>query len=103
MIIGSHGVSHTLLSRLSYEKQKKELKESKKFLENITNKKCKTFCYPYGGKISYNNNTLNILKELDYEISYSVESRDITLKDLKNNKYELPRYDCNQFIISNPV
>jgi peptidoglycan/xylan/chitin deacetylase (PgdA/CDA1 family) len=103
MIIGSHGVSHTLLSRLSYEKQKKELKESKKFLENITNKKCKTFCYPYGGKISYNNNTLNILKELDYEISFSVESRDITLKDLKDNKYELPRYDCNQFIISNPV
>ena len=64
MIIGSHGESHTLLSRLTYREQFKELKNSKIFLEKITNKSIDTFCYPYGGKISYNDNTLKILKWL---------------------------------------
>ena len=98
MILGSHSVSHTLLSRLSFDEQKNELKESKEFLEDVTKKRCETFCFPYGGKISYNNDTLTILKNLGYKLSYTVDHRDITKEDLKNNPYELPRYDCNQFI-----
>ena len=97
MIIGSHSESHTLLSRLSYEKQFKEIKNSKIFLEKIINKDVKTFCYPYGGKISYNYNTLKILKKLKFKLAYSIEYRDISFKDIKNKPYELPRYDCNLF------
>ena len=97
MIIGSHSESHTLLSRLSYEKQFKEIKNSKTFLEKITNKNVDTFSYPYGGKISYNNNTLKILKKLKFKLAYSVDYRNITIKDLKNKPYELPRFDCNLF------
>jgi len=97
MIIGSHGESHTLLSRLSYRQQLKELKNSKIFLEKIINKNIDTFCYPYGGKVSYNDNTLKILKELKYKLAYSVEYRDISLRNIKKKPYELPRYDCNLF------
>ena len=97
MIIGSHSESHTLLSRLSYEKQFKEIKNSKTFLEKIINKNIDTFCYPYGGKISYNNNTLKILKKLKFKLAYSIDYRNITIKDLKNKPYELPRLDCNLF------
>ena len=97
MIIGSHSESHTLLSRLSYDKQFKEIKNSKTFLEKIINKNIDTFCYPYGGKISYNNNTLKILKKLKFKLAYSVDNRNITIKDLKNKPYELPRFDCNLF------
>ena len=97
MIIGSHSESHTLLSRLSYEKQFKEIKNSKIFLEKIINKDVKIFCYPYGGKISYNYNTLKILKKLKFKLAYSIEYRDISFKDIKNKPYELPRYDCNLF------
>ena len=97
MIIGSHSESHTLLSRLSYNKQFKEIKNSKTFLEKIINKNIDTFCYPYGGKISYNNNTLKILKKLKFKLAYSVDNRNITIKDLKNKPYELPRFDCNLF------
>ena len=50
MVIGSHSESHTLLSRLSYKQQYKEIKNSKTFLEEIINKKVETFCYPYGRK-----------------------------------------------------
>ena len=54
MIIGSHSDSHTLLTRLSYKGQLKEIKNSKTSLEKLINKKVEVFCYPYGGKISYN-------------------------------------------------
>ena len=97
MIIGCHSESHTLLSRLSYHEQFKEIMNSKIFLENIINKKVETFCYPYGRKVSYNKNTLQILKKLKFKLAYSVEHRDISPNDISNNPYELPRYDCNLF------
>jgi peptidoglycan/xylan/chitin deacetylase (PgdA/CDA1 family) len=97
MLIGSHSESHTLLSRLSYRKQFNEIKNSKTFLEKIINRNVDTFCYPYGGKISYNTNTIKILKKLKYKLAYSVEYRDITLTDIQKKPYELPRYDCNLF------
>lgn len=97
MVIGSHGESHTLLSRLSYREQFKELNNSKNFLEKIINRDIDNFCYPFGGKISYNKDTLKILKKLKYKFAYSVEHRDISLKDVLKKPYELPRYDCNLF------
>ena len=97
MIIGSHSESHTLLSRLSFKKQFEEIKNSKIFLEKIINKNIDTFCYPYGGKISYNKDTLKILKKLKFKLAYSVEYKDINFKDINNKPYELPRYDCNLF------
>ena len=97
MIIGSHSDSHTLLTRLSYKGQLKEIKNSKTSLEKLINKKVEVFCYPYGGKISYNKNTLDILKKLKFKLAYSVEYRDILKSDLEKNPFELPRYDCNLF------
>jgi len=97
MLIGSHGEDHALLSRLSYREQFKELNNSKIFLEKIINKSVDIFCYPYGGKISYNENTLKILKKLKYKLAFSVESRDISFEDTQQKPYELPRYDCNLF------
>jgi len=97
MIIGSHSESHILLSRLNKKKQFKEINNSKVFLEKIINKNIDIFCYPYGGKISYNLDTLKILKKLKFKLAYSVEPRDITIKDIKYQPYELPRYDCNLF------
>ena len=97
MFIGSHSENHILLSRLNYDQQLKDIKSSKSYLENILNEEINTFCYPYGGKISYNYNTLKILKLLKFKIAFSVEGREIKNKDLKNKPFELPRFDCNQF------
>ena len=97
MIIGCHSESHTLLSRLSYREQFKELSNSQIFLEKIINKSVDTFCHPFGRKTSYNDDTLKILKKLKYKLAYSVEYRDISFKDIQQKPYELPRYDCNLF------
>ena len=94
--IGSHGVSHTLLSRLDKNCQKKELYNSKKLLEELLSKNINSFCYPYGGQKSYNKNTLELLKEVNYHNAISVEKKDINKKAIKNNLFEIPRYDCNQ-------
>ena len=98
MVIGTHTESHTLLSSLSYKKQFLEIKNSKVFLENVVNKKVDTFCYPYGSKLSYNKNTITILKRLNFKLAYNTEPRDIDFKDLQKKYLQLPRYDCNQFI-----
>ena len=94
--IGSHGVSHTLLSRLDNENQKEELSSSKIFLEKLISQDINSFCYPYGGKLSYNEYTLKLLKELNYHNAISVDPRDINNETIENNLFEIPRYDCNQ-------
>ncbi len=97
MSIANHGHSHTLFSNLDKKSQAYEIKESKEIIDALTNDKTyNSFCYPYGGKQSYNKDTLQNLQEYKYKFAFSVESRDIESSDL-DIKYELPRYDCNKF------
>ncbi len=97
MIIGSHTHSHCLLSKLSYNKQEIEIKRSKSILEKIVKKKLEFFCYPHGGKDSYNNNTIKLLKKYKFKKSFTVIHGDSNFKKFKNDSFELPRYDCNLF------
>jgi peptidoglycan/xylan/chitin deacetylase (PgdA/CDA1 family) len=98
MIIGSHTVSHPVMSKLTKEEQEKEIVESFNFLEEITGGlTLRTFCYPYGGFYSFTEDTEKILEDNGCLFSFNVESRDIDGFDLKNRVHALPRYDCNQF------
>ena len=94
--IGSHGYSHTLLSRLSKNEQENEIKLSKEFLEKIINNEITSFCYPYGTKNSYTNETIKILEHFKYKNAVSVDPRDIIQSDI-NSKFELPRFDCKNY------
>ena len=96
MKIGCHSHSHNILSKMSKKNQLNEISKSKKFLENKIKKKIDFFCFPYGRKYSYNEDTLKILKKNKFKYAFSVEARDVTMLDLKK-KYELPRYDTNFF------
>lgn len=93
--IGSHSFSHRLLSRLSKSQQELELKQSKNFLESVLSSEINSFCYPYGRKVSYNDYTLQLLREVGYDNAVSVDSSFIT-DTSKSFDYELPRFDCNQ-------
>ncbi len=97
MAIGNHGHSHTLFSNMSLDEQAHEIKTSLVILDNLTDGNYfNGFCYPYGGKHSYNKDTLSCLVKYGFNSAISVESRDINTKDLAN-KFEIPRYDCNEF------
>tara|TARA_Y100000589_G_C27189069_1_gene643944 strand:- start:2260 stop:3186 length:927 start_codon:yes stop_codon:yes gene_type:complete len=96
-IIGSHTVSHPVMSRLNKKEQSNEIIDSFSFLEEMGFLNTKTYCHPYGGFHSFNQITVKTLKSLNIEYSFNVECRDIEDKDLENSIQFLPRYDCNQF------
>jgi len=96
--IGCHAHSHTLLSNLSDQQQTIEIQQSTDILHTLTNGKLSPgFCFPYGGRQSYNDTTLALLRKHDYRYGFSVDSRDISADDLLHSTFELPRYDCNEF------
>tara|TARA_A100001515_G_scaffold142221_1_gene140557 strand:+ start:1034 stop:1936 length:903 start_codon:yes stop_codon:yes gene_type:complete len=94
-LIGGHTENHNVLSRLGYLEQEREIMNSFSFLENIVGKlKVKSFCYPYGGKSSFNSDTVDILCRNDIHHSFMVGNEDV--KDIKNRHF-LKRMDCNRF------
>jgi peptidoglycan/xylan/chitin deacetylase (PgdA/CDA1 family) len=96
MRIGSHTSTHRLLSKLDRAEIFNELHESKVTLERLLGKTVDEFCYPYGGSNSYNQVVKDTLSSLHYSVAHDVSARRISADDFKN-KYELPRFDCNEF------
>jgi len=97
-LIGSHTVSHPVMSKLSRVEQKRQIDDSFAFINQIGSVEDKTYCHPYGGFHSFNEDTVDLLSMGDVKYSFNVESRDITKADMKNTRHFLPRYDCNQFV-----
>ncbi len=94
MLIGSHGHSHKILSKMNYYLQMEDITKSLDFLSKIIKKKINYFCFPYGGFNMFNKNTLRILKRNGIIYSFNVHSRDWTYR---SNNLFIPRYDCNEF------
>lgn len=71
MHIGSHTLSHTILSHLSSEEQKKEITQSKERIETFIKKEVTSIAYPVGGKTAFTQTTQNISKEANYKLAFS--------------------------------
>ncbi|HSK70679.1 MAG TPA: polysaccharide deacetylase family protein [Pyrinomonadaceae bacterium] len=67
--IGSHGFWHRHLTKLSEEEVRFELSESKKLLEEITNKEIDLLAYPYG---DCNGKVERLSEECGYTAAWSV-------------------------------
>ena len=97
MVIGSHTLNHPVMSKLSFNEQDKQISESFKYLQDLNIENDKTYCHPYGGFHSFNDDTIYILEKENVKYSFNVEAREIEKDDLKLNKQSLPRFDCNLF------
>lgn len=97
MIFGSHTVSHPVMSKLTRADQTHEITSSFAFLDELKLTKHKTYCHPYGGFHSFDQNTVEILDKQNVAYAFNVDYRDITQQDIIANKQSLPRYDCNLF------
>ena len=98
MILGSHTVTHPILSKLDESDQRREIVTSFAKLDELAGDLApRTFCYPYGGFHSFNDVTERVLAEAGCRFAFNVEPRDITSSDLRDRPLALPRYDCNQF------
>jgi len=97
MVIGSHGVNHLVMSKLSATEQRFEIAQSFATLKDMLGVEACTFCYPYGGNHSFTRDTVNLLAEQGCSFSFNVDPRDVEDEDLAERRQELPRFDCNQF------
>ena len=94
MVLGSHTVNHELLSAIPFKQAKKEIDMSIDYLNQFT--KLKTFCYPYGSKMSYNSKIKNYLNK-KVSFSVTVTNKKISNHDFTKNRQEISRLDCNNF------
>ena len=83
--VGSHTVSHPMLSRMTIKEQRHELTASKTELEKILGGPVKSFCYPNG---SYSNDTPRIAEETEYDCACAAFSGPAVRG---TNPYLLPR------------
>lgn len=84
--IEAHTVDHKNLDSLSYQKQIVELKDSKKTLEDLLNKKVEYLAFPSG---KYNTNTIKAAKETGYKMCFKMNGGQGTIND---EIYEFPRF-----------
>ena len=93
MCIGSHGYDHYWLNSLSPDKQEAEVDASLEFLKEIgVDMDAWVMCYPYGAS---NDSLIDILKTRGCKLGLTTEVR---VADLgADNKFLLPRLDCNDF------
>lgn len=93
--VGSHGVSHQVLSALGREEQRAELAQSHADLEmDGLAKDARLFCYPYGGPSTFSEETVEELAQAGYSAAFCVKPSDIVGS---SDPYRLPRFDCNMF------
>ncbi len=83
--VGSHTAGHYDLRTLSDARQEKELRESKKTLEERLGINVIAFCYP-SGRFNYTTETL--LSDIGYTLAFTTKSGRARQND---NKYELRR------------
>lgn len=98
--IGSHGVSHRVMTTLSVGEQELELVESKQTLQRIIGKSVDVYAYPHG---QFNSDTIKLLKKLNlYKAAFGVTGHP-TNCFTESNRFDLPRFnikDGKQYMIN---
>ena len=64
--IGAHAVTHSALSALDQEQQRREIFASRTELERITGRAVTTFSYPFGRKRDYNRTSVHLCREAGF-------------------------------------
>lgn len=89
MDIGSHTLSHQMLSQLPLNLQERELRYSKEIIENSLDSTISSVVYPIGRKHCYTAETCNLAAALGYTFGFNNEPGRI----LENaNSHDLNRY-----------
>lgn len=98
---GSHSVNHRHLHRISPEEIVYEVEESKKQIEEIVQKPCKTFCYPAG---FFNEEAKKAVKNAGYIAAFTTVYGSAEALDLYAlNRIEILRRDRFPFRFTRKV
>jgi peptidoglycan/xylan/chitin deacetylase (PgdA/CDA1 family) len=69
--IGSHTVTHPILSFCSPERQKEELVLSKQVIETHLDEPCRYLAYPNGQKGDFDDVTRSLVRKIGYDAAFS--------------------------------
>jgi len=81
---GAHTLNHTVLTKVSYEKARQEMRDGKSALEDVIGKEIRAFCFPKG---KYTQPLLNLVKECKFDYARTVES--LRIKNVIDTKKRL--------------
>jgi len=95
--IGAHSHSHFVLANENMKSQREDIVKNKVYLENLLNERILHFCYPFGRDRTYNQDTVQLLNELDFRFAFAMRHKDVSRELMHNQPLEIPRYDCNVF------
>jgi peptidoglycan/xylan/chitin deacetylase (PgdA/CDA1 family) len=87
--IGSHTVSHPILTMCSDEKALSEIRESKNKIESWIQKTVDSFAFPNG---SFSQRDVQMLNQKGFQLSFTTEPKYLTEASL-NEMYRLPRFE----------
>lgn len=90
--LGSHTHSHLSLGDQTPEIIKKELRITKQYLENLTNKEISFVSYPYGNDDACKEPVPKLAEEAGYKVGFTMERGANTSKE---QMLTLKRFDCN--------
>lgn len=96
-VIGAHTHLHPSLGALSHDEQLNEIKASKSILEETLNEKIIHFSYPFGTIHDYNQDTIKICKQLNFEL---VAANYPSLVNRTSNPYCFPRFLVRDWNVS---
>lgn len=78
--IGSHTISHPFLSRCGIDSLKKELVESKRYLQDVSGQEVNLFSYPTG---DYNPAVIDMVRSANYRAAFAVDSPVVSIPEFE--------------------
>src|SRR5262245_57885096 len=69
MELGSHTMTHPVLSVLPEDTQRREIENSKRWLETVSGKRVNGFAYPHGSPDTYTSKTVDLVREAGYSFA----------------------------------
>jgi peptidoglycan/xylan/chitin deacetylase (PgdA/CDA1 family) len=103
MEVGSHTLTHPILSQIGIEQHEKEIVDSKLLLEQRLNCKINSIAYPVGRYYCYNEQTIEFTLAAGYKIAFNNEpgfhrsidnALDINRFCVATNDVEYLKYEC---------
>ena len=91
MFIGLHGYDHYWLGNLPVEQMHADIDKSLDTMSEFIDKNCWVMNYPYGNN---NSEVVSYIEQKGCKLGLTTEVR---VADKSDNKFLLPRLDCNDF------